>query len=155
VQRLDDLERKKSSAEIGPEHLTEVIRLLRKQYPNLSFGGSTHQGSGTHSGSGTGLTWDEVRQMMDEELERFSADRINMTDHALESTGARIMAQYTSSPYPSGFLASLKGRTGENPVVMLMVSAYDFYFYSYRLSIIIIIIIIRPYTYCYFSILYC
>jgi len=103
-----------------------VIRLLRKYYPNLSIGGDNrphggNTGSSTSSGGG-GLTIDDVRQLVDEELEKFSADRLNMTDYALESTGARIMAQYTSFPYPSGLLASLKGRTGENPVVMLMPS---------------------------------
>ncbi|KAL6075614.1 Secreted beta-glucosidase sun1 [Balamuthia mandrillaris] len=68
------------------------------------------------------LSNDVVIQLIWNELEKFAADRLNKTDYALESGGARIIFSYTSPSYQRGFLDWLSGKSSESPTVILMPS---------------------------------
>ena len=71
---------------------------------------------------GEGISADEVRKIIETELEAFAADRINASDHALASGGASIVGSKTSRSYRTGLMNWLSGASTHPPSIILVVS---------------------------------
>jgi hypothetical protein len=70
---------------------------------------------------GASLSVEDVKRIVETQLEAFAADRINMTDYALAAGGASIVTSKTSRNYKSGMFDWLRGTSSHPPTVMLMV----------------------------------
>lgn len=68
-----------------------------------------------------GLTAEEVERIVENRVDLFAADRINMTDYALETAGAKIFYRGTSPNYRSGFWHWLSGTDTHSPTVIITV----------------------------------
>eukprot|EP00005_Dracoamoeba_jomungandri_P002836 CAMPEP_0174252498 /NCGR_PEP_ID=MMETSP0439-20130205/1943_1 /TAXON_ID=0 /ORGANISM="Stereomyxa ramosa, Strain Chinc5" /LENGTH=730 /DNA_ID=CAMNT_0015333045 /DNA_START=78 /DNA_END=2270 /DNA_ORIENTATION=- len=66
-----------------------------------------------------GLTEEDVRRIVEEGIEVLTADRINRTDYALITTGAKIVHGSTADKHKSGFFASLLSRTTHDASIVL------------------------------------
>jgi hypothetical protein len=100
------LSQEQASVALSDEQLREVVRLVN----------ANQRAVGAQS-----LGEDQVRELIQKELEVFAADRLNMSDWALGAAGARILHAYTSDRYGSSLLGHLLGQVGEPPSALLTV----------------------------------
>lgn len=98
------LSQEQASVALSDEQLREVVRLVN----------ANQRAVGAQS-----LGEDQVRELIQKELEVFAADRLNMSDWALGAAGARILHAYTSDRYGSSLLGHLLGQVGEPPSALL------------------------------------
>jgi hypothetical protein len=103
TERLTKLEGR-PNVQLRPDQIEEIVRLLRASGLTAITGGLTRQ---------------EVQDLVEQGIERYAADRINMTDYALASGGASIVYPHTSRRYPSGLWNTLFGTIGEDPSIIL------------------------------------